>query len=300
VNLGLPWQRGLAIATSAAVLVVAGGCAAVPIASAQATDSVDRSLAITGNQIEIDMFNGEITVRPGPDGAISATVTRTGVGSDQAAALADAQKIDVTLTEAAGGAVLRATYTPDPTKPDRRGASAAVTVPAGAVLVLRTSNGAVTVDGITGTALVDTSNADVIETGPMEALRAKTSNGKISVAQGGGLITLETSNGAIDVRATDATVQAATSNGAITFAGSLASGSSRMETSNSSIDVTLPSDASFGLDAQTSNAGITSDFTVSGGGSSSKDRLTGSVGAGSGTSLVLRTSNGDIHIRSGS
>ncbi len=210
-----------------------------------------------------------------------------------------AKQIEVTLTETGGVAILRATYAPDPNRPDRRGASAFVTVPSGAVLVLRTSNGAVTASGLSGTVLADTSNAEIAVSGGLEALRARSSNGRIAVDGGIGLITLETSNAAIDVKATAATIQAATSNGAITFAGSLADGTSRLETSNAAISVALPRDASFSIDAQTSNAKIATDFPVLGG-SASDDRLTGTVGASGGATLILKTSNGDIRVVAGS
>ncbi len=285
-------------ATAVAVLVALAACTGTPLAR-QASDTVEKSLATDATQIEVEMFNGTIDVRAGPAGAVSATVTRTGTGPDEAAALADAQKIDVTLATEGDKAVLRAVYTPNPDSPDRRGASAVVSVPAGSVLMLRTSNGSIAISGITGTAVADTSNASVEATGPMQALRVKTSNGKVAVTQGAGLLTLETSNGAIDIQAADAVVEARTSNGRITFGGSLGAGTSRLRTSNSAVDVTLPPGAAFSVDAQTSNARIQSDFAVSGG-SATDDRLTGTAGGGGGTTLIIETSNGAITLSAGS
>lgn len=280
---------------SAALVGGLAGCSSA-IATTQATDTVEKSLSTPAAQVDVEMFNGSIEVRAGPAGAVSATVTRTGTGADQAAALADAQKIDVTLTDDGGTVLLKATYTPDPAKPDRRGASAVVTVPAGSVLVLKTSNGAVAVSGVTGTVVADTSNAAITASGPMEAFRAKTSNGKVSVTGGKGLVSLETSNAGIDVQATDAIVQAETSNGAITLAGSLASGQSRLQTSNAAVSVTLPKDAALTVDAQTSNAKISSDFTISGA-TPTQDRVSGTIGGGGGgATLVIDTSNGNISL----
>ncbi len=287
---------GLAAAAlgSAALAASLAACSST-VATTQATDTVEKSLPTSAAQVDIEMFNGSIEVRAGPAGAISATVTRTGTGPDQAAALADAQKIDVTLTESGTTVLLKATYTPDPARPDRRGASAVVTVPAGSVLVLKTSNGPVTVGGISGTVVADTSNAAITASGPMEAFRAKTSNGKVSVTGGQGLVSLETSNAGIDVQATDAIVQAETSNGGITFKGSLANGSSRLQTSNAAVSVTLPKDAALTLDAETSNAKISSDFPISGA-TSTQDRVSGTIGGGSGATLVIDTSNGSISL----
>jgi DUF4097 and DUF4098 domain-containing protein YvlB len=294
-------MRGTSIVVAAlatAALLAATACSRVP-GTVQAGDTVERSLQTTATQIDVEMFNGAIEVTAGPAGSVTATVKRTGTGANEAEALADAQKIDVTLETEGDKAVLRAVYTPNPSSPDRRGASAVVSVPAGSVLVLRTSNGSIGISGITGTAVADTSNAAVAATGPMQALRVKTSNGKVIVSQGSGLLTLETSNGTIDVEAADAVVEARTSNGKITFTGSLAPGTSRLRTSNSAVDVTLPPGAAFSVDAQTSNSRIQSDFAISGG-SATDDRLTGTAGGGGGTTLIIETSNGAITLSAGS
>ena len=283
----------------AIVAILATAACTGTVATVQASDTVEKSLQTTATQIDVEMFNGTIDVAAGPEGSVTATVKRTGTGASEAEALADAQKIDVTLAMEGDRAVLRAVYTPDPSSPDRRGASARVSVPAGSVLTLRTSNGSVDVAGITGTVVADTSNAGVTSTGPLEALRVRTSNGKVVVQQGGGLLTLETSNGAIEIDAKDAVVEARTSNGKITFGGSLAAGTTRMRTSNATIDLTLPPDAAFSVDAQTSNARIVTDFTVTGG-SASDDRLTGAAGGGGGTTIILETSNNPITISAGS
>jgi DUF4097 and DUF4098 domain-containing protein YvlB len=294
-----PRRRPRIVVALAAITLLSTAACSGTIATTQASDTVEKSLQTSATQIDVEMFNGTIEAAAGPEGAVSATVKRTGTGANETEALADAQKIDVTLAMEGDRAVLRAVYTPNPSSPDRRGASAVVTVPAGSVLVLRTSNGSIAVTGITGTVVADTSNAGVTATGPLEALRVKTSNGKVVVAQGGGLLTLETSNGAIDVGATDAVVEARTSNGKITFAGSLAAGTSRLRTSNATIDLTLPADAAFSVDAQTSNAKIVTDFAVTGG-STSDDRLTGAAGGGGDTTIILETSNNPITISSGS
>ena len=294
-----PRGRPRPVVALAVIALLSTAACSGTIATTQASDTVEKSLQASATQIDIEMFNGTIEVAAGPEGAVSATVERTGTGANEAEALADAQKIDVTLEIEGDKAVLRAVYAPDPSSPDRRGASAVVAVPAGSVLVLRTSNGSISVTGITGTVVADTSNAGVTATGPLDALRVKTSNGKVVVAQGGGLLTLETSNGAIDVGATDAVVEARTSNGRITFAGSLAAGTTRMRTSNATIDLTLPADAAFSVDAQTSNAKIVTGFSVTGG-SASDDRLTGTAGGGGGTTIILETSNNPVTISSGS
>jgi hypothetical protein len=288
-----------AAAWAASLALVAAAVAACGIGGTTATDDVQQSLATQSLQVRVEMFNGSIDVRPGPAGTVSATVTRTGVGGDRNAALADAQLIEVTLTETDAGVVLRAIYTPEPSRPDRRGASAVVTLPPEAVLTLATSNGPVTTAGLTGTIVARTSNAPVTVTGGSAALNVQTSNGGVTVRDGAGIVDLETSNGAIDVAGTSVVLAARTSNGSITFGGSLAPGVSNLETSNARVEVTLPADASFDLDASTSNSKVTSDFGFAGGSTSSENHVAGHAGTGPGTgvTLIIRTSNAEIGIR---
>jgi hypothetical protein len=288
--------RRIAAAGAASLAIVAlTGCAAVT--KTTASDTLEKTLATDAVRVRVEMFNGAISVTPGPAGTVAATVTRTGVGSDTAAALADAQKIDVSLAETGGEVVLRAVYAPRPESPDDRGAAAVVTVPAGSTMILTSSNGSITLDGLTGTILAHTSNAPISVAGPTTALRAETSNGTIAVTDGAGLITLETSNAAVDVAAAADTLEATTSNGHLSFVGSLGEGLSKLTTSNEDVSVSLPPDASFAFDARTSNGKVTSDFAIGGSTSDADTRLAGKVGEGTGTTLVIVTSNGNVRIR---
>ncbi|MCD2443648.1 DUF4097 family beta strand repeat-containing protein [Agromyces sp. SYSU K20354] len=110
---------------------------------------------------------------------------------------------------------------------------------------VETSNGRITLDGVTGT------------------IRAATSNGRI---EGSGLegdgIEASTSNGAIDLRVEVAQdVEARTSNGSIDL--TVPDGTYRVsaETSNGRTDIAVPNDSSgeFSLDLSTSNGSITVD-----------------------------------------
>jgi len=288
-------MRILASGAASLALVALAGCGAV-VGETTASDTVAKSLATQSIQVRVEMFNGSIEVTPGPAGSVAATVTRTGVGGDTAAALADAQRIDVTMTETDGQVVLRAVYTPAPADPGSRSAAAVVTVPAGATLILLSSNGPIALSGLTGTILAHTSDASISVTGPTTALRAETSNGTIVVRDGAGLITLETSNAGIDAAAAGTILDATTSSGPIAFSGSLARGLSQLTTSDGAVTVTLPPDAAFAFDASTSGGTVTTDFTVAGSTSGGETRLAGTVGTGGGTTLVIVTSNGNVRI----
>jgi hypothetical protein len=249
--------------------------------------------------VRVEMFNGTIEVKDGEPGKVTAEVKVTGVAATPGEADADRDKIAVTLDANPDGSVLlRAVYQPAPGSPDGRSASAVVEVPAGAGLDLRTSNGAVSVAGVGGAVDVRTSNGAVDLADVALGVTVRTSNGGVDVA-GRGALDVETSNGRLLLRVTDGSGRAHTSNGDVTFEGSLGGAAQSLETSNGAITVTLPADASFGLDARTSNGKVALEgFTIRTTGAASGDALQGTVGSGA-PSLTLRTSNGAIVVRAG-
>lgn len=263
------------IAVSALAACAADGPFAI---TASGTQELDAAVEATTPdlKVRVEMFNGPVEVRAGPAGRVTATVTTTGAGGSKADADADRMKIQVTLDVNPDGSVLvRAAYQPNPNSPNNRSAGAVVDVPPGAALDLRTSNGDVTTTGIGGVIEVRTSNKGV-------------------EIEGGALLDVETSNAAIDMRGTRATVQARTSNGSVTFDGTFSDGAQSMGSSNEGIFVRLPADASFGLDALTSNARVTLDgFVIRTTGAASGGALQGTMGTG-GPSIILRTSNAAI------
>ena len=258
-----------------------GGCVTA-IGGVQARDTI--RLTLDGPRtvpVRVESFNGGIEVRPGTGPAISAEVVRTGRGVDQAAAEADRDAIEVTLDEIDGVAVLRAVYTPDPLSvPTGSGAAVTLLVPPDAGLELRTSNGPITVDGVFG------------------GLDAQTSNGPIELDGVAGTISAATSNGPITVTADmPVSVDLRTSNGGITFDGALLPGEATLETSNGPVELRLPAEAAFTIDAQTSASQVTSEFDLDG---TIDDRsISGTVGSpaeAAAVTIEVRTSNGPLRL----
>ncbi len=276
--------------------LLAAGCAGT---SGETTARETRDLSLTGfssHVVRVELFNGEMSVRPGPDGRVAATVAVTGAGATKADAEADRARIVTTLAEETGTVVLRAVYQPDPTNPRNRGASATVTVPAGSSLELVTSNGNVSVAGIAGAIRIRTSNAEVTVDRATAGLDIDTSNGVIGITGSRGQLHLATSNAKIGIAASDAVVTASTSNGDVSFAGTLAAGQQSFETSNAAIALHLEADATFGLDLETSNGKVTVGYPVTTSETAAESRLVGRVGAAPGVTIVARTSNGGITI----
>jgi DUF4097 and DUF4098 domain-containing protein YvlB len=171
---------------------------------------------------------------------------------------------------------------------------------------LQTSNGRIEAIRMVGKLVVETTNGSIDLGGHTGLVKARTSNGKISGEIAKGWLDAHTSNGGIDVRLLEIDspepVRLETSNGNINV--TLNAGHAlRARTSNSSITLHLPEKADATLHAETSNSRIDSDFgdtRKSSGGDDDEDRkhkrLDAKVGNG-GPVIDLSTSNGNIRIR---
>ena len=122
------------------------------------------------------------------------------------------------------------------------GASVALKVPAGSTLSLTTRNGEIQPEGIRATSSLDP---------PMGRSRSREAEGSS---------TSRPATGPSRSTPTRRLVAAETSNGNVSFAGSLARGSHKLETSNGAIDLKLPASAAFQFEARTSNGSVTNRF----------------------------------------
>jgi DUF4097 and DUF4098 domain-containing protein YvlB len=278
-----------------ALLLAACG-ANINISLFTAEEVVSKSYSVNSTpKIVVEMFNGGIDVITGSN-SVDAKVTKRGGGNSQAEAQDDLKNVEVTFTQDGATIHIVARRTDKRVDIGNSGASLKLTVPNGTLLDLRTSNGGIIGSGPLGDVVAATSNGKIEFKGAAGQLDLQTSNGSITVDGGSGRLKLETSNGGIDVTADNVTVTGQTSNGQIRFTGSLSSGQTELRTSNAGIVITLPADAAFSVDADTSNAKITSDFAVSTS-DSSDTRLRGTVGGNSDTSIRLNASNGNIDLR---
>jgi len=182
---------------------------------------------------------------------------------------------------------------------------------------VETSNGAIRAESLIGPARLKTSNGSLRLWSMSGDVEAATSNGSIEVTEFTGAAVLKTSNGRIRAEGIRGNFSADTSNGPIDVnIEELDAGRSlRLDTSNSSINLTmakfnanpviagtsngsinvrLPAAINAEVQAKTSNGSITSDFEVTTK-TVSKNRLEGRLGNG-GPVLDLSTSNGSIRL----
>jgi DUF4097 and DUF4098 domain-containing protein YvlB len=242
-----------------------------------AEDKVEKTFETTGTPtVILETFNGSITVQGNSTNSVDVQITRRGSGSSDADARADLDKVLVKTQQ--DGNTIRIKIERSDNHSGNTGASVDIRLPKNANLDLNTSNGSISIEAVQG---------DV---------RLSSSNGNLEIHGGQGAFNLNTSNGRIEVSAENCVVNANTSNGNISFNGSLANGSSIFNTSNAGVDLTLPSDSVFRISATTSNAGVSSDFAVSGG-SQGESYLDGATGDGAQIQINIATSNGSIQIK---
>jgi DUF4097 and DUF4098 domain-containing protein YvlB len=163
---------------------------------------------------------------------------------------------------------------------------------------LRTSNGSIRVQDLKGSLDAQTSNSGVDLLNVAGDAIVRSSNGHIHAEGLTGSLDANTSNSGINARIgeTAKSVRLDTSNGSVDL--SLPANFSsdlRVTTSNSSITVRIPREPNARLIAHTSNSSISSDFDIRMQGKIDKNHVEGTFGTG-GALMDLGTSNGSIRL----
>jgi hypothetical protein len=172
-----------------------------------------------------------------------------------------------------------------------------VTVPANIALRLKTSDGAIEVQGTTGGGILQTSNGDILLEEVKGDFEANTSNGAVEIDTIEGSAFVKTSNGKATLREAKGAFNVKTSNAAVSFSGEMTpGGSNRLVTSNGRIEVELTGTLSLNIDASTSNGEISHPDIPILATKTETDHLVGTIGAGE-ADLYIETSNEDVTIQ---
>jgi len=159
-------------------------------------------------------------------------------------------------------------------------------------LSARSSDGDLKLEGVRGKIGIRSSDGNLVLRACAGALKAETSDGDVVVDDFDGPIDLKTSDGSVRVQGATRTVQAQSSDGDIAVSFSAApDGDCRLQTSDGSVRVEVGADMALNVDGKTGDGRIKSELPVSG--EQSKRRLRGEINGG-GPLLSLRTSDGDI------
>jgi DUF4097 and DUF4098 domain-containing protein YvlB len=146
--------------------------------------------------------------------------------------------------------------------------------------------------------LGNTGKVDYHITVPENArLEIETTNGRVRIEGASGLVRAATTNGGVEVEDAVSEVEATTTNGGVrvTFRKAPGEGSHRISTTNGSVTLQLPADATGDFEASTVNGGIKTDFPLEIKGGLGGRRLNGRLGEGR-ARFELRTVNGGVRI----
>lgn len=266
----------------------------------------------SGGKLSLETFNGAVEITGWDRDMVEIDGAKYGPSQEAA----DALRIDISNTPTA--IEIHVNHASD--FHGNRGARFTLKMPRKAVLDhVASSNGSIVVQGATGPSSLHTSNGSIRVENFDDNVDARTSNGPIELTDIGGEAIASTSNGHIRVDDLKGSLDAHTSNSSITanLAEAHGSRSLRLETSNGSVDLTLPAGFDHGVHVSTNNAPITlrmpdginahilartnnssisSDFEMKVQGVVNKNNLDAAIGTG-GPLFDLNTSNGQIRLR---
>ncbi len=280
-----------------------GGCEEEDVAGVFGASNVDASKVETVElpfeapvTLDVDTSNGGVTVQ-GVEGieAVSVTITLRSKGETLEEAQDRVDRI-VYHAEQTGNRITARYLASEQDNDVRRysGVDFDVLVPIETRVEVDTSNGAITVEDIDGTIRLDTSNGAIDVYDSSGSLNVDTSNGRIEIVRFVGDLRLDTSNGEVWIEEVTGSVDAETSNGSVHYIGAPATGSNRLRTSNGSITVRVPTDASIAFVAGTSSGRIRSTLPLVG--DTQGDEWIAELNPPAVAEFVLRTSNGTIRI----
>jgi hypothetical protein len=262
-----------------------------------------------GGRLTVESFNGSVDVSVWDQETVDIS------GTKYARSQQETHDLKIEVDHSPDSVSVRAVR--PSTRRGNYGATFAIKVPRGVVLAhVTTSNGAIRASDGAGPARLKTSNGHLEVRRLKGSLNAETSNGPVELQDIDGAVEAHTSNGHVRAEGIRGAFDATTSNSSIHATLDKVDGSVRAQSSNGSIDLSLPPNAQSAVRAHTSNSGITlhlpgevnarlsagtsnasisSDFEMRIRGEISKHHIEGSIGNG-GPLIDLSTSNGAIRI----
>ncbi len=246
---------------------------------------------VAGKPLEVNSRNGSISVIR--DSSLSEVQIEARIQSKNKDRLAEAV---VEATRDAEGGLHVSLKWPEGKWERNDGCSFEVRVPDAKGVYAKSSNGAITFEGIDGDAVADTSNGTIRVEKQGGSLRAETSNGKVIAKSVAGNVFADTSNGSVSLEDIAGAVEADTSNGKVSVSlAPTSAGPITIDTSNGAVEVVCGAAFAGEVSLETSNGSITLTDTE-GKVHKGKGRLQASVGAG-GSKSVVSTSNGSIQFK---
>src|SRR5438445_7023330 len=172
-------------------------------------------------------------------------------------------------------------------------------VPREADLDIRTGDGSVSVQPVSGRLRIFTGDGSITAEGLKGEVRLHTGDGSIRATGLEGRLEADTGDGQMDVRGRFDVLDLRTGDGGIEAEvehGSKVSAAWSLRSGDGGITLRVPDDLSADLDAHTGDGHITLDFPITVAGSLSTSSVRGKLGAG-GAPLRVQTGDGSIHLQ---
>jgi DUF4097 and DUF4098 domain-containing protein YvlB len=299
----------------------------------KAEEHITQSFNVeSGGLLSVDIDGGSIEVRPSDSPIVNVAMYRRFEAGSAGEARAMLERHPVRITQTGNNVYIE---TDRPNGRVRKHVELKVSVPRNFNVDLKTSGGGIGVEGLQGTIRGKTSGGNLRFSSIEGPVRGETSGGSIAVKDIEGEVVVKTSGGGIEVNNVTNNVVAHTSGGSITArriegkldaktsGGSLnfeeitgeidgrSSGGNvtarfsrpldancRLETSGGSVNIYLPENSQFDLDAHAGSGQIVTEFPVSitFQGKLEKSTLKGQVNGG-GAVLTCRTSGSNINLK---
>jgi DUF4097 and DUF4098 domain-containing protein YvlB len=287
------WIR---IALLCILAIVLQGCfAASPRAKATRTST---AVHIANTALNVQSRNGFIEVSADSKlKEVEIVADITCVGDSQSDAEQRLEKATIDISRDTTGALTVKPIFPIAPRGDD-GANIAVRIPDTKSVVIKTSNGHVTVNATAGGLTITTSNGAVKVTDHRGSAKIETSNGPVTVRKLGGGLTVITSNGGVNATEIGGPADIRTSNGRVALAILPdQAGPISVRSSNGSISATVGKAFASVIRLETSNGSIRVKDPANRAPSKQLQKRAGTITVGKGGSeSTLVTSNGSIEI----
>jgi hypothetical protein len=174
-----------------------------------------------------------------------------------------------------------------------------VRMPKDADLQVRSGDGSIKADNLSGNIDLQSSDGTISVKGLQGPLRLRSSDGTITGSELDGKCDAVSSDGGIRLSGRFDTLNAKSSDGSINvevLRGSKLDSNWSIASSDGSIEVALPADLSADIDATSGDGSISSDIPITVEGAMSKSKLRGKMNGG-GPTLKLHSADGSIHLK---
>jgi DUF4097 and DUF4098 domain-containing protein YvlB len=281
----------------AAKLVAAGfmvGMVALAASKPANAEEVDKTFSITGHaRVRVETDDSGVRVSTGDIKQVEVRVVYSGYKLDRDLRVSTQQNgdsVDVVVKTGGGGFWNFGVH--------HASVRVEVHMPQNADLTVRSGDGSVEADSVTGNVDVTTGDGSITVQGVRGNIHfhsgdghieARGLDGSVDASSGDGHINLEGRFDALSIRTGDGSVTARA------LAGSKVASNWTIHTGDGSVDLEVPGDLQANLDASTHDGHISMGLPVTVEGSFSSSSIHGKLNGG-GASLSIRTGDGSIHL----